>query len=177
MIKVTNISLFLFIESVFSVHFPECRTDYDLLPESPTDNTLPGDFKSMYHLFNKLPADQSRVVQIDGHNDMPWQFRTNLRNAIRNIDLTKNMRDNDTDEYYIPNHTDFARASIGGLTAQFWVAYVRCDSNYKDAVRHTMEQIDVIHRMMEMYPEDLTFCRTADEIEAAVAQGKLASLS
>ena len=63
------------------------------------------------------------------------------------------MRDQAQPEYWIPNHTDMPRADIGGLTAEFWVAYVSCESNYKDAVRHTMEQIDVIRRFVEQYGE------------------------
>merc|ERR1712226_940905 len=109
--------------------------------------------RTVFEMFKRKEEDKSvietskstssRVVQIDGHNDMPWQFRRNLRNAISRIDLRKNMRDKENKEYWLPNHTDFERAEQGGLTAQFWVAYVRCDSNYRDAVRQTFEQIDV----------------------------------
>lgn len=36
---------------------------------------------------------------------------------------------------------------------QFWSAYVPCETQYKDAVRQTFEQIDVIHRMCQKYPD------------------------
>lgn len=36
---------------------------------------------------------------------------------------------------------------------QFWSAYTPCDTQNKDAVRRTLEQIDVVHRMCHMYPE------------------------
>merc|ERR1712131_340983 len=65
---------------------------------------------------------------------------------------------------------------MGQLTAQFWVAYVSCNSNYKDTARQTFEQIDVIHRMTSMYPNELRLCTTADQVEEAVQDGKLASL-
>ncbi len=59
---------------------------------------------------------------------------------------------------------------------QFWAAYVGCDSQYKDAIQLTLEQADVIRRMAEAYPNDMAFCTTADEVEAAMASGKVASL-
>lgn len=31
--------------------------------------------------------------------------------------------------------------------------YVPCDTQNKDAVKRTLEQIDVVHRMCELYPE------------------------
>ncbi len=40
---------------------------------------------------------------------------------------------------------------------QFWAAYVPGDTQYKDAVRQTLEQIDVIHRMCHEYPEVFKF--------------------
>ncbi len=39
-----------------------------------------------------------------------------------------------------------------------------------------MEQVEVIKRMAQDYPDDMAFCLTADETEEAMAQGKVASL-
>lgn len=39
---------------------------------------------------------------------------------------------------------------------QFWSVYVPCDTQNKDAVKRTLEQIDVVHRMCELYPETFT---------------------
>lgn len=36
---------------------------------------------------------------------------------------------------------------------QFWSAYVPCDTQNRDAVKRTLEQIDVIQRMCQAYPE------------------------
>ena len=46
--------------------------------------------------------------------------------------------------------------------AQFWAAYVSCDTQFHDAVRATLEQIDVIHRFVEANPDDFKFVTTAD---------------
>lgn len=45
---------------------------------------------------------------------------------------------------------------------QFWAAYVPCDSQYKDAVQLTLEQIDVIRRLTEMYSPPLTLCTSSE---------------
>jgi membrane dipeptidase len=42
------------------------------------------------------------------------------------------------------------------------VAYVPCKSQYKDAVKQTLEQIDVIKRLIKKYPGHLKFVTTAD---------------
>jgi membrane dipeptidase len=42
------------------------------------------------------------------------------------------------------------------------VAYVPCQSQYKDGVEQTLEQIDVIKRLIQKYPGHLQFVTTAD---------------
>ncbi|MBN3299431.1 DPEP1 Dipeptidase, partial [Amia calva] len=103
---------------------------------------------------------------IDGHNDLPWQIRGLFNNELNTVDLhTLNN-----------THTNIAKIKEGRLAAQFWVAYAPCDSQYKDAVRYTLEQIDVIHRMCQKYPEDLMFAASSGDILKAFNQKKIASL-
>lgn len=45
---------------------------------------------------------------------------------------------------------------------QFWAAYVPCETQYKDAVRQTLEQIDVVHRMCDQYPEVFKFAASSE---------------
>ncbi|KAJ0056588.1 hypothetical protein NL108_010508 [Boleophthalmus pectinirostris] len=58
----------------------------------------------------------------------------------------------------------------------FWSAFVRCDSQYKDAVRQTFEQIDVVHRMCQKYPDVFMFASSSQDILDAFKQNKTASL-
>ena len=51
-----------------------------------------------------------------------------------------------------------------------------CSTSYKDAVQTFMEQIDVIKRFVDDYPENMTFVTTAAGIEQAFADGKIAGL-
>jgi membrane dipeptidase len=105
---------------------------------------------------------------IDGHNDLPWELRRKDGLAFTNIDLLRPQ----------PKfHTDIPRLRRGGVGAQFWSAYVPSDTaKNKTAVRMTLEQIDVIHRMIERYPNDFAFAGSVADIEAARKAGKIAGL-
>ena len=62
------------------------------------------------------------------------------------------------------------------LSLQFWSAYVSCANQYKNSVRLFLEQIDVIHRMVDKYPGTFTLATTAQDIKDAHKAGKIASL-
>ncbi|XP_026867700.2 dipeptidase 1 [Electrophorus electricus] len=103
---------------------------------------------------------------IDGHNDLPWQLKSLFNNKLESVDLyTLNS-----------THTNIPKIKEGRLAGQFWAAYVPCDTQYKDAVRQTLEQIDVIHRMCHRYPEDFMLAASSQDIMDAFAQNKTASL-
>ncbi|KAM3625135.1 uncharacterized protein V6R79_007389 [Siganus canaliculatus] len=108
----------------------------------------------------------SQTPLIDGHNDLPWQLLIQFNNQLSKVDLnTLNT-----------THTNIPKVKEGRLGAQFWSAYVPCDTQNKDAVRQTLEQIDVIHRICRKYPETFQFAQTSDDIVAAFKENKTASL-
>ena len=45
---------------------------------------------------------------------------------------------------------------------QFWAAYVPCESQYLNAVQLTIEQLDLIRRMVDQYPDYLQLALTAE---------------
>jgi len=47
------------------------------------------------------------------------------------------------------------------LYQQFWSAYVPCGSQYLDSVQLTLEQIDVIHRLVDKYPNQMQLVTSA----------------
>jgi len=53
---------------------------------------------------------------------------------------------------------------VSPVSYQFWVAYVSCKSQYKDAVEQTLEQIDVIKRLIQKYSDHLELVTTSDGI-------------
>lgn len=70
-------------------------------------------------------ALRARVMQIlkevpliDGHNDVPWQYRRRVNLHVDQIDFR------DTTKLDPPMHTDLTRLRAGGLGGQFWSVYV-----------------------------------------------------
>ena len=108
------------------------------------------------------------AIVIDGHNDLPWELRSKADSSFDKIDLSKEQRG---------LNTDIPRLRQGGVGAQFWVAYVPVESAKTNGAAHmTFEQIDLIHRMVERYPETFELATTAAEVERAHRHGKIASL-
>jgi membrane dipeptidase len=113
-------------------------------------------------------AIHREALLIDGHNDLPWQFRKHNDLSFRKIDLRKHQKD---------LHTDIPRLRKGGVGAQFWAAFVYASTARKGtAVRETLEQIDVIHRLIAAYPDVFELALTADDIVRVRKKGKIASL-
>ena len=118
----------------------------------------------------------------DGHNDVPIQLRGRYRNMINGFDFRDTSRTSavagmDPDHAFSrPLHTDLVRLRQGRVGAQFWSVYVSAELAEPDAVRASLEQIDVTRRLIARHSEDLAFVRTADEVKGAMAQGRIASL-
>jgi membrane dipeptidase len=108
------------------------------------------------------------AILIDGHNDLPYQLREQKDLLLRKIDIGKLQKN---------LNTDIPRLRKGGVGAQFWSAYVSAGT-MKDgsAVRRTLEQIDVIHRMVKKYSDTFEMAYTADDIVRIHKKGKIASL-
>ncbi|XP_033762131.1 dipeptidase 1-like [Pecten maximus] len=121
---------------------------------------------------------------IDGHNDLPWQYRQYAQNKVYNVSLNEDTRlqwppgTPMTDESFpvLPPQTDIPRLQAGGVAAQWWAAFVSCAATSKDAVRQGFDQVDVIRKMTDRYPETFTLALTANDIETIFENGKIASL-
>jgi membrane dipeptidase len=109
----------------------------------------------------------TQVPLIDGHNDYPWALRENAARDLEKLDISRAQ----------PSiHTDIARLRAGGVGGQFWSVYVPADMQGPQAVTATLEQIDIVHRMMRKYPETFELALTADDVERIFKKGKIASL-
>ncbi len=105
---------------------------------------------------------------IDGHNDLPWQLRTKGDSGFDKLDISQSQPTLDT---------DLARLRNGGVGGQFWSAYAPVETIARgEAAKVTLEQIDLIRRLVARYPDDLELALTADDIERIHKQGKIASL-
>ncbi|WP_437009738.1 dipeptidase [Streptomyces sp. enrichment culture] len=105
---------------------------------------------------------------VDGHNDLPWALREKAGYDLDRLDVAADQTGR--------LHTDLPRLRAGGVGAQFWSVYVRSDMAGDDAVSATLEQIDCVDRLLERHPSELAAALTADDMEAARARGRIASL-
>lgn len=113
---------------------------------------------------NKLLA---KTILIDGHNDLPWEVRTNQQFPmdVERYDLRTS----------VSGQTDLARLKAGGIGAQFWSVYVP-GTLQSGWARTQLEQIDIAKRIIERYPESFRFVDSAAGIRAAKRAGKIGSL-
>ncbi len=115
----------------------------------------------------RLPKGTPHPYVIDGHNDLPIALREAYGVDLAGIDLRAGLPD---------LQTDFPRLRQGGVGGQFWSVFVPASFTGEQAVTATLEQIDLVHRLVRRFPQDLALCTTADQVEAAVASGRVASL-
>jgi membrane dipeptidase len=109
----------------------------------------------------------ARTPVLDGHNDLPWALRAAGESPSSPVDIS------------VPvafTQTDLPRLRTGGVGAQFWSVYVPAELSGDRAVAATLEQIDVVHRMIASQPESLELALTASDVTKIMAAGKIASL-
>lgn len=73
---------------------------------------------------------------VDGHNDLPWALREQVRYDLAQRDISADQSAH--------LHTDLPRMRAGGVGAQFWSVYVRTDLQGDEAVSACLEQVDVV---------------------------------
>jgi membrane dipeptidase len=117
---------------------------------------------------DRVAAVHKAAPVIDGHNDYPW--------ALREKSPGRDLTVLDIRQPQPSLMTDIARLRAGGVGGQFWSVYVPSTMQGKEAVRATLEQIDVVHRMVAKYPDTLVLARTADDVERAFKAGKIGSM-
>jgi membrane dipeptidase len=113
----------------------------------------------------------TQVPLVDGHNDLPWEYRKRFQNHMDKIDLRAGTAKLDP-----PLHTDIPRLRKGGVGGQFWSVYIPVEITGADAIQATMEQIDDVHRLVERYPDTFELALTADDVVRIHKAGRIASL-
>ncbi|KAL7423738.1 hypothetical protein Q5752_001320 [Cryptotrichosporon argae] len=113
-----------------------------------------------------------RSPVIDGHIDLPEFARSLYGNNLSAFDLDAEL----------PGHVDIPRIKKGYLGGFFWSVYTDCVDTGSDfltpsnSVRDTLEQIDVSLNLIDKYSDTFALATTADEVEATIRAGKVASL-
>ena len=98
---------------------------------------------------------------IDGHADTAqrflddrWDFSDPLGHGMLNLDSARK----------------------GGLASEFFAIWVDPSEYEGRFAPRTLQLIDAVHEQVRRHPRQLSFCRTADEIEQACASGRFAVL-
>ena len=122
------------------------------------------------------PRAQARIDRIlkatpliDGHNDLPGQLEDNYKRSVEGLA-------SGTDQRKVPLMTDMAQLHQGRVGAQFWSVFIDSSVHGDAAIRETLQEIDVVDRMVHAYPADLEMAYTADDIVRIHREGKVASL-
>lgn len=115
--------------------------------------------------------DRARMVLqdspvVDGHNDLPWVIREKFGGDVENYDIS----------VYAQFDTDIPRMRAGKVGTQFWSVYVPSSMTSLDAVRVQLEQINIAHRIIEKYPDDLMLALSVADIDRGKEEGRIASL-
>jgi membrane dipeptidase len=109
----------------------------------------------------------SEVPLLDGHNDLPWALREAGCAGLDGTDLSQPVSF---------TQTDLPRLAAGGVGGQFWSVYVPATLAGEAAVAATLEQIDLVQRMIRRYPGQLELALTAGDVQRIFAAGRVASL-
>src|SRR3954453_13070091 len=100
---------------------------------------------------------------VDAHNDLPW--------ALRLVDA--HLGEPDVTGPLPQFHTDLDRLAARGVGAQGWAVYVPSTLPEDEALRSTIEQVYLVHRMVARHPDRLALARTADDVAKALADGRI----
>jgi len=103
---------------------------------------------------------------VDGHNDLPWVIREKFGGDVEGYDISVRAQ----------YDTDLPRLREGIVGTQFWSVYVPSSMTPLEAMTVQLEQIDIAHRIINLYPEDLMLATGVADVNAAMEQGRIASL-
>ena len=122
----------------------------------------------------KVQARIDRILKatplIDGHNDIAEQLAENYKRDISGLASGTDQRQPS------PLMTDMARLHQGRVGGQFWSVYIDGTITGDAAIRETIEQIDIVKRMIAAYPNDLEQAYTAADVVRIHKAGKIASM-
>src|SRR6476469_9696054 len=122
----------------------------------------------------KVQARIDRVLKatplIDGHNDIAEQLAENYKRDISGLASGTDQRQPH------PLMTDMARLHAGRVGGQFWSVYINGTITGDAAIRETLEQIDIVKRMIAAYPNDLEQAYTAADVVRIHKAGRVASM-
>lgn len=127
-------------------------------------------------LIKRFETLSSETPIVDTHNDFPYLLRVQLHNEFETVNRFKF-------DDKLQSHTDLGKFRRGRVGLQFFSCFIECkddDYLYQDfnkpnsAVRDTMEQIDVVTRLVSSYLEDLEMVLMSLQVMDVYSNGKIA---
>src|SRR3989449_1165089 len=100
-------------------------------------------------------------IVLDTHDDTTQRFFS------KDFDIAKRNAD---------GSIDIPRMREGGMNAIFFSIWIDGRIMGPPAVQKALDQIDAVHENVRRNSKDMAFCRTADDVRRAHAQGKIAAL-
>src|SRR5438477_1766063 len=100
-------------------------------------------------------------IVLDTHDDTTQRFFS------KNFDIAKRNAD---------GSIDIPRMREGGMNAIFFSIWIDGRTMGPPAVQKAFDQNDAVHENVQKNSRDMMFCRTADDVRRAHAQGKIAAL-
>src|ERR1700751_3431871 len=97
-------------------------------------------------------------IVLDTHDDTTQRFFS------KDYDIGKRNPD---------GHVDIPRMREGGMNAIFFSIWIDGRTMGPRAVQKALDQIDAVHENVRTHSKVLVFCRTAEEVRSAHAQGKI----
>lgn len=108
------------------------------------------------------------ALVLDGHNDMPGNILDKKLNSRPGFTLYDDQPE---------LQTDIPRLRKGGVDAQVFVAYISPDHmRTGGGNRACIEQIELIHKLVESHPDALELAVASADIPGIAARGKIAAL-
>jgi len=113
---------------------------------------------------------------IDGHNDLPWEIRERFNSRFDQLDLRADTSHLKLQPGQTALMTDIPRLRAGLVGGQFWSVWIPVSVHGFEAVQMTLEQMDLVKRMVARYPDDFAMAYTAADIRRIHKAHKIASL-
>jgi membrane dipeptidase len=137
------------------------------------ETTFAADGYSDKALNKRIASILKKTPLIDGHNDLPMQYTMRVQGNLDQMPFTS-----DLSAIKKPTQTDHPRMLKGMMGGQFWSVYIPIAAfpGASGDVARVLTQIDVVHRMITTYPDQLELALTADEVIDAHRRGKIASM-
>jgi membrane dipeptidase len=124
------------------------------------------------------PATSSRIKRIlaktpliDGHNDLPEMLREALGDQAPLADFSGRAGTQIT-----KFQTDIARLRKGYVGGQFWSVWIDVSITGSNAIKKTLEQIDLVRAMVARNPQVFALANTADDIMRIHRNDRIASM-